>query len=344
MSDRLEAGTFAIAAAVTGGDSPSTAPTRAPRRLPDLLARWASPPIRTDDDGLRVGAATGSYRPDRSRPRPIPASPTDLQAPLAVLMTQADGDSTHPRDDLRGPPRLHHGAGQDGRGDRGHGRAACVHRRPDAAAWPRGRDHRPAGRLDPLLAALAAAETIASSPAWSTSTAATSRSRRSSSRLAPRFTGSMPESYRFKAVLQEARGGGAGVMIPLDVAEAMGGRKQFRVTGTLQRRADEELHRSRTGAKGLWLGVHKATREKAGVAFGDEVEHRDQPGRRAARGRAAARAGGGASPRSPRCASASKRSRWTRRRELAEPIAQEAPSKSGPRARQSRRGGQAPPR
>jgi hypothetical protein len=80
-----------------------------------------------------------------------------------------------------------------------------------------------------------------------------------------------PRSHRFKAVLQEARGGGAGVLIPLDVAEAMGGRKQFRVVGTL----NGVPLRSSTfpyEGEGLWLGVHKATREAAGAAFGDEVE------------------------------------------------------------------------
>jgi hypothetical protein len=85
----------------------------------------------------------------------------------------------------------------------------------------------------------------------------------------------MPEpasgTHRFRAVLQEARGGGAGVLIPIDVAEAMGGRKQFRVVGTL----NGVPLRSSTfpyEGEGLWLGVHKATREAAGLAFGDEVE------------------------------------------------------------------------
>jgi uncharacterized protein DUF1905/bacteriocin resistance YdeI/OmpD-like protein len=81
----------------------------------------------------------------------------------------------------------------------------------------------------------------------------------------------MPESHRFKAVLQEARGGGAGVMIPQNVAEAMGGRKQFRVIGTFNGVAMKTSTFPYEG-EGLWLGVHKATREAAGVVFGDEVE------------------------------------------------------------------------
>jgi hypothetical protein len=78
-------------------------------------------------------------------------------------------------------------------------------------------------------------------------------------------------THRFKVVLEEARGGGAGVMIPLEIAEAMGGRKQFRVIGTFNGVPLKSSTFPYWG-EGLWLGVHKATREKAGAAFGDEVE------------------------------------------------------------------------
>ena len=81
----------------------------------------------------------------------------------------------------------------------------------------------------------------------------------------------MPEPHRFKAVLQEARGGGAGVLIPMEVAEALGGRRQFRVVGTLNGLPMKSSTFPYEG-EGLWLGIHKATREAAGVAFGDELE------------------------------------------------------------------------
>lgn len=77
--------------------------------------------------------------------------------------------------------------------------------------------------------------------------------------------------YRFKAVLQEARGGGAGVLITMDVAESLGGRKQFRVTGTLNGLPMKSSTFPYEG-EGLWLGIHKATREAAGISFGDELE------------------------------------------------------------------------
>ena len=80
-----------------------------------------------------------------------------------------------------------------------------------------------------------------------------------------------PRSYRFTAVLQNAGGGGAVVLMPDDVSDAMGGRKQFRVTGTV----NGIPMRSSTfpyKGEGLWLGVHKATREAVGAEFGDALE------------------------------------------------------------------------
>jgi hypothetical protein len=61
------------------------------------------------------------------------------------------------------------------------------------------------------------------------------------------------------------------VLIPLPVAALMGGRKQFRVVGTLNGVPLKSSTFPYEG-EGLWLGVHKATREAAGVAVGDEVE------------------------------------------------------------------------
>jgi UDP-N-acetylglucosamine 1-carboxyvinyltransferase len=49
--------------------------------------------FQTDGGGLRVHAAD-SYRPADVETQPYPGFATDLQAPLAVLMTQADGDSS----------------------------------------------------------------------------------------------------------------------------------------------------------------------------------------------------------------------------------------------------------
>jgi len=72
-------------------------------------------------------------------------------------------------------------------------------------------------------------------------------------------------------VIEPARGGGAVVLVPPDVATALGGLKQMRVFGTI----NGFEYRSSTypyGGLGLFMGVHKATREAAGAAIGDEVE------------------------------------------------------------------------
>ena len=99
LGDRLEAGTFAIAAAVTGGDV--TVRGVAPEHLGAFLEVLdcmgvpvdVLPSSETDAPGLRVRAA-GTYAPVAVETQPYPGFATDLQAPLAVLMTQADGVST----------------------------------------------------------------------------------------------------------------------------------------------------------------------------------------------------------------------------------------------------------
>ncbi|MDQ2853553.1 MAG: YdeI/OmpD-associated family protein [Chloroflexota bacterium] len=81
----------------------------------------------------------------------------------------------------------------------------------------------------------------------------------------------MAETHRFRARLEEARAGGAFVLLPDDVATALGGLRQMRVVGTMNGVA----YQSSTmpyGGRGLFLGVHKATRAAAGVELGDEMD------------------------------------------------------------------------
>jgi UDP-N-acetylglucosamine 1-carboxyvinyltransferase len=93
IGDRLEAGTFAIAAAVTGGEIVIRGAD--PTHLRSFLSVLGEMGVPFDeaDGALRVGSAA-SYRPALVETQPYPGFATDLQAPLAVLMTQADGDST----------------------------------------------------------------------------------------------------------------------------------------------------------------------------------------------------------------------------------------------------------
>jgi UDP-N-acetylglucosamine 1-carboxyvinyltransferase len=96
LGDRLEAGTFAMAAAVTGGDV--TIRGVDPAHLgsfTDLLGGMgiSFETFATDGGGLRVRGGDGIHPADVET-QPYPGFATDLQAPLAVLMTQADGVSS----------------------------------------------------------------------------------------------------------------------------------------------------------------------------------------------------------------------------------------------------------
>jgi len=81
----------------------------------------------------------------------------------------------------------------------------------------------------------------------------------------------MAGAHRFTAELEQARAGGAVVLIPKPVADALGGLKQMRVVGTV----NGVPYQSSTmpyGGRGLFMGVHKATREAAAASFGDVVQ------------------------------------------------------------------------
>ena len=96
LGDRLEAGTFAMAAAVTGGEVivRGVDPTHL-SAFTDLLTAMGISTDTFDEDGggLRVRGGDG-IRPADVETQPYPGFATDLQAPLSVLMTQADGVST----------------------------------------------------------------------------------------------------------------------------------------------------------------------------------------------------------------------------------------------------------
>ena len=96
LGDRLEAGTFAMAAAVTGGEV--TVRGVDPGHLTafiDLLTRMGihTETFTDEGGGLRVRGGD-EIRPADVETQPYPGFATDLQAPMAVLMTQANGTST----------------------------------------------------------------------------------------------------------------------------------------------------------------------------------------------------------------------------------------------------------
>ncbi len=96
IPDRIEAGTFAVAAAVTGGHVKlEGAPCRDLDAFIDTLRRIGVT-LDVGEDSIDVDGAAlraGGYRACDIETAPYPGLPTDLQPPTSVLLTQAGGVS-----------------------------------------------------------------------------------------------------------------------------------------------------------------------------------------------------------------------------------------------------------
>jgi UDP-N-acetylglucosamine 1-carboxyvinyltransferase len=92
IPDRIEAGTFAVAAAITGGDI--TIRDCQPAHLEAIAAKLEESGSRIDAgrDVLRV-TGTGNPRAVDVRTQPFPGFATDMQAQIMALMTIAEGRS-----------------------------------------------------------------------------------------------------------------------------------------------------------------------------------------------------------------------------------------------------------
>ncbi len=97
VPDRIEAGTFAIAAAMTGGRvTLEQARCDHLDALVEVLGRMGIA-VDCGTDRLTVDATTvgpGAYKPADIETAPYPGLATDLQPPTSVLLTQAAGRST----------------------------------------------------------------------------------------------------------------------------------------------------------------------------------------------------------------------------------------------------------
>lgn len=91
IADRIEAGTFVIAGAITRGDV--TVSGIAPQLLGAFLDKLeeAGLPMELGSDSIRVLPYEGSLKPLDVITLPHPGYPTDLQAQLSALMTQTEG-------------------------------------------------------------------------------------------------------------------------------------------------------------------------------------------------------------------------------------------------------------
>ena len=92
IPDRIEAGTLAIAAAISGGSATLTGVN--PAHMTGVCAKLEEAGVSVEEDG-----DTLTVRVDRPlcatdiQTTPHPGFPTDLQAPMTALLTQAHGES-----------------------------------------------------------------------------------------------------------------------------------------------------------------------------------------------------------------------------------------------------------
>src|SRR5579884_1566399 len=92
IPDRIEAGSLMIAAAITSGD---VTISNGPLAHLDAVAaklREAGVAVEAAGEGIRVHR-DGALKPVELRTLPYPGFPTDLQAQMMALLTQADGTS-----------------------------------------------------------------------------------------------------------------------------------------------------------------------------------------------------------------------------------------------------------
>ena len=92
IPDRLEAGTYALAGAITGGDVEVFGAD--PEHLTSFIykLRETGAAVEANDESIRV-RGNGELNAITVQALPYPGFPTDLQAPMAVLLTQAKGVS-----------------------------------------------------------------------------------------------------------------------------------------------------------------------------------------------------------------------------------------------------------
>jgi UDP-N-acetylglucosamine 1-carboxyvinyltransferase len=93
LSDRIEAGTYLLGAAITGGDVfAEGAPATEMTAVLDAL-RASGCEVEVLENGVRV-SRSGPLLPVSIETLPHPGFPTDMQAQWTALMTQAEGSST----------------------------------------------------------------------------------------------------------------------------------------------------------------------------------------------------------------------------------------------------------
>jgi UDP-N-acetylglucosamine 1-carboxyvinyltransferase len=92
MPDRIEAGSYACAAAITGGDLQLVGARAGEMRATLSALREAGATVEEAADGVRV-SASGTLQPLTLSTAPYPGFATDMQAQFMAMLTLADGAS-----------------------------------------------------------------------------------------------------------------------------------------------------------------------------------------------------------------------------------------------------------
>ncbi|HET9640919.1 MAG TPA: UDP-N-acetylglucosamine 1-carboxyvinyltransferase [Allosphingosinicella sp.] len=92
MADRIEAGSYACAAGITGGSLELVGARK--ETMPSILSGLSDAGLTVEDtaDGVRV-TADGALKPLSISTAPYPAFPTDMQAQFMAMLTLAEGTS-----------------------------------------------------------------------------------------------------------------------------------------------------------------------------------------------------------------------------------------------------------
>ena len=93
LPDRIETGTYAMAAAMTGGDVMLLGARTELLEAPLQLLASAGVEITRTNEGIRIKRDGAGLAPVEVSTAPYPGFPTDLQAQLMALMTRARGTS-----------------------------------------------------------------------------------------------------------------------------------------------------------------------------------------------------------------------------------------------------------
>jgi UDP-N-acetylglucosamine 1-carboxyvinyltransferase len=93
MADRIETGTYAMAAAMAGGDVTITGARADTLSTVIDILRSTGTEVHTERDRIKVSRNGNGLLPVSLETQPYPGFPTDLQAQLMALMTKAQGTS-----------------------------------------------------------------------------------------------------------------------------------------------------------------------------------------------------------------------------------------------------------